>query len=402
MPADTPVDIDSLLAAAAADAGTAPDVPQESPVAPELEAPTAAAPQADMGLAFSRAQAEGTPVTAVLNGGLAGAFDLARFPLREACLVRREIWPEYGLHDGQSVTAEAFGFPLWQPESGEAVRDRLPLPGAEALHVVGARLKDDIFTPCTSLTVAGVSASLARAADLQARYRADLENMPPRLLHPRRVLEGVREGVEHGGNKSGIPTVNGSLVFDERYLGKPLVYCGTVGLIPAEIHGRPGWFKQAEEGDVIVMTGGRIGKDGIHGATFSSEELHEGSPATAVQIGDPITQRKMYDFIMKPCGRCTPKRKWLWTTPSRFRPPVFLPRVRRAILSPVFLPGTFFLRPAGLPARPFPGMEAVTPPIKKDIMHCSPNFLASVVTRKRAGMMASVSICSPTLWAFPL
>ena len=130
-----------------------------------------------MGLAFSRAQAEGTPITAVLNGGLAGAFDLARFPLLEACLVRQEIWPEYGLHDGRSVTAAAFGFPLWQPESGEAVRDSLPLSGTEALHVVGARLKDDIFAPCTSLTVAGVSASLARAADLQARYRADLENM---------------------------------------------------------------------------------------------------------------------------------------------------------------------------------------------------------------------------------
>jgi len=122
--------------------------------------------------------------------------------------------------------------------------------------------------------------------------------LPPRLLHPRRVLEGVREGVEHGGNKSGIPTVNGSLVFDERYLGKPLVYCGTVGIIPTEINGRNGWEKQALPGDVIVMTGGRIGKDGIHGATFSSEELHGGSPATAVQIGDPITQRKMYDFIL--------------------------------------------------------------------------------------------------------
>ena len=125
------------------------------------------------------------------------------------------------------------------------------------------------------------------------------EALPPRLLHPRRVFEGVREGVEHGGNKSGIPTVNGSLVFDERYLGKPLVYCGTVGIIPTEINGRPGWEKKAEVGDVIVMTGGRIGKDGIHGATFSSEELHEGSPATAVQIGDPITQRKMYDFILR-------------------------------------------------------------------------------------------------------
>ncbi|WP_028573780.1 phosphoribosylformylglycinamidine synthase subunit PurS [Desulfonatronovibrio hydrogenovorans] len=123
--------------------------------------------------------------------------------------------------------------------------------------------------------------------------------LPPRLLHPRRVMEGVREGVEHGGNKSGIPTVNGAVVFEDRYLGKPLVFCGTVGTIPASIHGRPGHEKKALPGDLIVMTGGRIGKDGIHGATFSSEELHEGSPATAVQIGDPITQRKMYDFIIR-------------------------------------------------------------------------------------------------------
>ncbi|MGE4504588.1 MAG: AIR synthase-related protein [Desulfovibrionaceae bacterium] len=123
--------------------------------------------------------------------------------------------------------------------------------------------------------------------------------LPPRLLHPRRVFEGVREGVEHGGNKSGIPTVNGSIVFDERYLGKPLVYCGTIGTMPTEVAGRPSHEKRAQVGDAIVMSGGRIGKDGIHGATFSSEELHEGSPATAVQIGDPITQRKMYDFLMR-------------------------------------------------------------------------------------------------------
>ncbi|MBG0790700.1 MAG: phosphoribosylformylglycinamidine synthase [Desulfovibrionaceae bacterium] len=123
--------------------------------------------------------------------------------------------------------------------------------------------------------------------------------LPPRLLHPRRVFEGVREGVEHGGNKSGIPTVNGSIVFDERYFGKPLVYCGTIGIMPKTVAGKPSHEKCARPGDVIVMSGGRIGADGIHGATFSSEELHEGSPATAVQIGDPITQRKMYDFLMR-------------------------------------------------------------------------------------------------------
>ena len=122
--------------------------------------------------------------------------------------------------------------------------------------------------------------------------------LPPRLLHPRRIFDGVVEGVEHGGNKSGIPTVNGSLVFDERFAGKPLVYCGTASIMPAELNGRPCHEKQALIGDRIVMVGGRIGKDGIHGATFSSEELHAGSPVTAVQIGDPITQRRMFDFLI--------------------------------------------------------------------------------------------------------
>ncbi|HOI74093.1 MAG TPA: AIR synthase-related protein [Syntrophales bacterium] len=122
--------------------------------------------------------------------------------------------------------------------------------------------------------------------------------LPARILHPRRIYEGVREGVEHGGNKSGIPTVNGSLVFDDRFLGKPLVYCGTAGIMPAELGGEPTHTKEILPGDWIVMTGGRIGKDGIHGATFSSEELHEDSPVTAVQIGDPITQKKMTDFLL--------------------------------------------------------------------------------------------------------
>jgi len=130
------------------------------------------------------------------------------------------------------------------------------------------------------------------------------KELPPRLLHPKRIFEGVREGVEHGGNKSGIPTINGSIVFDDRFLGKPLVFCGTAGLMPATVCGAPGHVKAALPGDVVVMVGGRIGKDGIHGATFSSEMLHEGSPATAVQIGDPITQKRMTDFLLVARDRC--------------------------------------------------------------------------------------------------
>ncbi|HTP65343.1 MAG TPA: phosphoribosylformylglycinamidine synthase subunit PurS, partial [Geobacteraceae bacterium] len=123
--------------------------------------------------------------------------------------------------------------------------------------------------------------------------------LPSRLLHPRRIYEGVVEGVEHGGNKSGIPTVNGSIVFDPRFAGKPLVFCGTAGLMPATINGEPSHVKKINPGDLIVMAGGRIGKDGIHGATFSSEELSESSPVSAVQIGDPITQKRMFDFLIR-------------------------------------------------------------------------------------------------------
>ncbi len=124
-------------------------------------------------------------------------------------------------------------------------------------------------------------------------------SIPDRLLHPRRVLRGVHAGVKDGGNQSGIPDINGAIVFHERFLGKPLVFCGTGGLIPKTVGGQPSHLKQARPGDCAVMAGGRIGKDGIHGATFSSEELHEGSPATAVQIGDPITQKKMADFLLE-------------------------------------------------------------------------------------------------------
>src|SRR5690606_36745977 len=81
------------------------------------------------------------------------------------------------------------------------------------------------------------------------------------------------------------------------YLGKPLVFCGTVAVMPAECAGRATHVKTIEVGDHLVMLGGRIGKDGIHGATFSSVELNEDSPVQAVQIGDPITQKMMFDML---------------------------------------------------------------------------------------------------------
>ncbi len=117
-------------------------------------------------------------------------------------------------------------------------------------------------------------------------------------LHPRRIMEGVVAGIEDGGNKSGIPTVNGSVVFDDRFAGKPLVFCGTGGIMPDNYQGRNSWEKMIDPGDRILMAGGRVGKDGIHGATFSSTEINEKSPMSAVQIGSPITQKKLSDFMI--------------------------------------------------------------------------------------------------------
>ncbi len=119
------------------------------------------------------------------------------------------------------------------------------------------------------------------------------------MLPPSRIIEGVVRGVNVGGNCSGIPTPAGFVYFDHRFAGKPLVYVGTVGLIPRLINGKPSHIKQAKPGDAIVVVGGRVGRDGIHGATFSSVALDEGSPASAVQIGDPITQKKMADVILR-------------------------------------------------------------------------------------------------------
>ncbi len=133
--------------------------------------------------------------------------------------------------------------------------------------------------------------------DKKPLYRAKDEGA--RMLSPRRIMEGVIRGVNVGGNNSGIPTPQGFIYFDPRYKGKPLVFVGTIGLIPRNINGKSSVQKKAMPGDCVVMAGGRVGLDGIHGATFSSEALSSGSPATAVQIGDPITQKKLSDAIVK-------------------------------------------------------------------------------------------------------
>ncbi len=127
---------------------------------------------------------------------------------------------------------------------------------------------------------------------------SDLPNRPT-MLPATSIIQGVRKGVQDGGNKSGIPTVNGAVYFNNGYRAKPLVFCGTGGILPLSVAGQCGYEKHTTDGDSIVMVGGRVGKDGIHGATFSSEALNVDSPMSAVQIGDPFTQKRVTDFILE-------------------------------------------------------------------------------------------------------
>ncbi|NCC94879.1 MAG: phosphoribosylformylglycinamidine synthase, partial [Opitutae bacterium] len=123
------------------------------------------------------------------------------------------------------------------------------------------------------------------------------DSLPPGVLHPRRIMRGVVAGVRDYGNRMGIPTVNGALYFDPRYLGNPLVYCGNVGILP-----RDKSFKNPQPNDLIVAVGGRTGRDGIHGATFSSAELTSKSDELsggAVQIGNAITEKMVLDVILE-------------------------------------------------------------------------------------------------------
>lgn len=123
------------------------------------------------------------------------------------------------------------------------------------------------------------------------------KTVPKGILHPKQIRQGVHEGVIDGGNQCGIPLMRGFEVFHPSFLGKPLVFCGTVGKIRRKIGQRDSWIKEVRVGDQIVMVGGRVGKDGLHGATFSSCALSESVPSTAVQIGDPITQKKMGEML---------------------------------------------------------------------------------------------------------
>lgn len=145
--------------------------------------------------------------------------------------------------------------------------------------------------------IIGVSARPIATTDVLCFGPQDFphDQLPEGVLHPARIADGVVAGIGDYGNKLGLPTVNGAVIYDVGYLGNPLVFCGCVGLLPIGKH-----VTQSSPGDLVVALGGRTGRDGIHGATFSSAELAHDTLETAgsaVQIGDPITEKGLIEVI---------------------------------------------------------------------------------------------------------
>ncbi|HEV8292748.1 MAG TPA: phosphoribosylformylglycinamidine synthase subunit PurS, partial [Tepidisphaeraceae bacterium] len=167
---------------------------------------------------------------------------------------------------------------------------------------VGGVIRDVLGTGLAAKPIANTDVfcvafpDYGQISDSIANRKSQIANLPKGVIHPKRVLQQVVAGVRDYGNRMGIPTVNGAVYFDNKYLGNPLVFCGCVGLIP-----RNKISKQAGRGDAVVVMGGRTGRDGIHGATFSSAELtdtHADEFSHAVQIGNAITEKKMSDVIL--------------------------------------------------------------------------------------------------------
>src|SRR5205823_2140283 len=161
---------------------------------------------------------------------------------------------------------------------------------------VGGCIRDILGTGLSAKPIANTDVfcvAFPSSVSAGAQHRG----LPKGVIHPKRILQQVVAGVRDYGNRMGIPTVNGAVYFDDNYIGNPLVFCGCVGLLP-----RNKIDKESRSGDAIVVMGGRTGRDGIHGATFSSAELtdtHADEFSHAVQIGNAITEKKVADVILQ-------------------------------------------------------------------------------------------------------
>ncbi|MFA5451752.1 MAG: phosphoribosylformylglycinamidine synthase subunit PurL [Dehalococcoidales bacterium] len=165
-------------------------------------------------------------------------------------------------------------------------------PYGGAATGVGGVVRDVLGTGLAAKPIANTDVFCLGEPDLP------YEKLPEGTLHPRRILKGVRSGVADYGNRLGIPTVNGAICFDNRYTANPLVYCGTVGIMPRNA----AKMGQQKPGDMVVVVGGKTGRDGIHGVTFASAELNVSSTEesqSSVQIGNAIAEKKVIDAILK-------------------------------------------------------------------------------------------------------
>ncbi|MCF7908886.1 MAG: phosphoribosylformylglycinamidine synthase subunit PurL [Candidatus Omnitrophica bacterium] len=155
---------------------------------------------------------------------------------------------------------------------------------------IGGVIRDILGTGCAAKPFSSVDIFCFSPWDLKH------DQVPQGLLHPKRIIKGVIKGVRDYGNRMGIPTIGGAVLFDKRFLGNPLVYCGTLGILPKEKS-----FKKSKPGDLVILCGAKTGRDGIHGATFSSKELDEHTVGltTAVQVGNPIEEKKLTEAILR-------------------------------------------------------------------------------------------------------
>ena len=165
-------------------------------------------------------------------------------------------------------------------------------PYGGAATGIGGCIRDIIGT--------GLAAKPIANTDVFCVAHPDTDTVPAGCLHPKRTLTEVVAGVRDYGNRMGIPTVNGAVWFDDRHIGNPLVFAGSIGVMPRDLIAG-----DAQPGDLIVALGGRTGRDGIHGATFSSAELtdtHADEFSHAVQIGNAIEEKRVLDAILRARG----------------------------------------------------------------------------------------------------
>jgi phosphoribosylformylglycinamidine synthase len=215
--------------------------------------------------------------------------NLLKQTIKAATLSLSKPWCVSVFHDNAGIIAFDQGFDVcFKVETHNHPSAIDPYGGAGT--GIGGVIRDILGVGLGARPIANTDAFFVGPLDLPAGA------LPKGTMHPRRILRGVVAGVRDYGNRMGIPTVNGGVWEHPGYVGNPLVYAGTVGIMPH-------WAatKSVEPGDAIVVAGGRTGRDGIHGATFSSAELHTESEivsSAAVQIGDAITEKRVLDALM--------------------------------------------------------------------------------------------------------